>query len=402
MCAVLGYFFLLMQKIIPVKKGLWVFTSFNGHYSDNPKYISKKVHELDPSVRIVWLVKKQYMGELPSYVTAVDIDSSWAAIWYKARATVLVDNVYGGKEDVLTSGSGLSRLKFNIRSFLKTKRNQLLFTTWHGTPLKCMGRDQLNNTILDFSCPHTTMLLGNQYTLDIMQHLTFGKVKMELCGTPRNDLLFATPSQRKAIKAQLGLPEDKNIILFAPTFRNDGADIANTNIQRSGLDQLAQIDFDHLFATLTERFGGEWVMVCRFHYHVEAMVDWKGLEKAYPGRILNGNLHDDMSQYLACADVLLTDASSSMYDFSLTGKPTFLFFPDLNYYANTERGFYTPIETLPFATAETFDQLLSNILDFEDEQYAARLAAMLKDYGYVDDEKSSERVAQYIFAQTNA
>lgn len=399
---VTSYFLLLIQKIIPVQKGRVVFTSFNGHYSDNPKYISQKLHDIAPSVDIVWLVKKQYMSELPSYVEVIDIDRPLAAFWNKARASVLVDNVYGGKEDTLCSSGRLSRLKFRIRRFLKNKKGQRVFTTWHGTPLKCMGRDQLNSSILDFSCPQTTMLLGNQYTMDIMRHLTFEKIAMVLCGTPRNDILFHSEKNQEEIKKRLGLPADKKIILFAPTFRNDGSDIENTNIQRSGLDQLASMEFESLLKTLSERFGGEWAMVCRFHYHVEALVDWEGLQQKYPDRIINGNQHDDMAQYLACADALLTDASSSMYDFALTNKPCFLFFPDLEYYSNTERGFYTPINNLPFPVAETFSQLLTAIAEFDAKRYETKVAAMLRDYGYVDDENSSERVARHILAQMKA
>ena len=397
--AVVSYFLLLIQKVIPVKKGRFVFTSFNGHYSDNPKYISQKLHEIDPSSDIVWLVKRQYMSELPSYVKAVDIDSPRAVFWQRARAAVFVDNVYAGQEDTLSSKNRFSRLKFRIRSFLKNKKTRKVFTTWHGTPLKCMGRDQLNSHVLDFSCPQTTMLMGNQYTLDIMQHLTFDKIKMVLCGTPRNDPLFLPQADRDVLKEQLGLPVNKKVVLFAPTFRNDGNDIANTNVQRSGLNQLDSMEFDKLFDVLSERFGGEWVMVCRFHYHVEALVDWDGLQQRYPDKIINGNAHDDMAQYLACADVLLTDASSSMYDFALTQKPCFLFFPDVEYYSHTERGFYTPIDDLPFPMADTFAGLLQTISEFDAKLYRQKVTAMLSDYGYVDDETSSERVARHILAQ---
>lgn len=393
-----GMVFLFLQKLLPIKKDRVVFTSFGGHYSDNPKYISQKLHELYPALEIVWLVKPAYLPLLPDYVKAVNIDNKWAVRWYTATARALVDNVYGGKESRLVSNGDAATRLFKLYTWLKTKKDQQVFTTWHGTPLKCMGRDQIGSNELDFSCPNTTMMLGNRYTLDIMQHLTFDKIRMELLGTPRNDLLFSGADTRAHLKAELGFPADKKIVLFAPTFRSDG-NIQNKNVRRSGLDQLEAMAFQRLFSTLSERFGGDWVLVCRFHYHVENLVDWGALEAAFPGRIINGNAHDDMALYLAAADLLLTDASSAMYDFSLTGRPCLLFFPDLEHYATQERGFYVPIDSLPFPVADTFDGLLRQIAVFDETDYDTKVRQMHESYGYADDADSSERVANYIFAR---
>lgn len=389
-----NYTALLRRKITPVKQNRILFTSFGGHYSDSPKAISMALHTLRPDLEQVWLVKKQYAADLPAYVVAADADDPKADAHYRATARAVVDNVYGLRESYLTSASPARRIKFRLETFLKTKNSQQVFTTWHGTPLKCMGRDQVGSSILDFSCPNTTMLMGNRYTLDIMRHLTFGKIPMELTGTPRNDAL-CVPT-RADLKARLGLPEGKRIVLFAPTFRSDSDGIGQTNIHRSGLDQLNSMDFDRLFAALSEKFGGQWAMVCRFHYHVESQVDWAGLERRYPGQILNGNLHDDMAEYLACTDLLLTDASSSMYDFALTGRPCLLFFPDMEHYASKERGFYTPIDALPFPCAVAFEDLLEQIRCFDQPSYSEKLSAMLTGYGFADDPDSSLRAARYI------
>ncbi len=387
---------LFVQKLLPVHRGRVLFTSFDGHYSDNPKYISQALHALKPDAEIVWLVKQPYRALLPDYVKAVDINNRWATLWYRGTARAIVDNVYGKKADQRTANSRGAKLKFAVNGWLKNKRRQHVFTTWHGTPLKRMGRDQVGCEVRDFSCPRTTMLLGNRYTLDIMQRLTFNKIRMELIGTPRNDVLFGTPEQAEVLKAKLGLPQNKKILLFAPTFRSDGDGIGDRNIQRSGLSQLEAMDFNALFHTLSERFGGDWALVCRFHYHVEQQVDWEQLQRDYPEQIINGNAHDDMAEYLACADALLTDASSAMFDFALTDKPCFLFFPDLLYYAEHERGFYTPPEQLPFPAAVTFPELLDCIAAFDSAAYTRQIATLLHDYGYVDDKDSSERIARYV------
>ena len=378
-----------------VEKGLWVFSSFGGHYSDNPKYISQKLYELCPDTKIVWLVKKEYLSSLPEYVIGVDINSD-EAVNYRAKAQIVVDNVYGERAFSRMSNSLGDRVKACAFRFLNGKKTQKTYTTWHGTPLKRMGRDQIGNTVYDFSCPHTTMMLGNRFTLDIMQHLTFNKLKMELLGTPRNDILFADEDKARETRERLGLPSDRKLLLYAPTFRNDGKDTEGKNLQRSGLDQLNEIDFDRLFKTLNEKFGGEWAFVCRFHYHVAKMVDWEGLNAKYEGRFINGNLHDDMSEYMLCADILMTDASSCMFDYSVSYKPCFLYFPDLDNYKNKERGFYIEVEELPYPVAVSFDELESNIKNFDADRYRAKTDEMLERFGYVDDANSSERIVRFI------
>lgn len=389
-------FFRLLIKGTPVKKNKFVFTSFNGHYSDSPKYISEAIHELNPDIEIVWLVCPQYKHLVPDYAK-VEIIGGIRATLQIARASVRVDNVYADQVNTLTGDGILHKFKFKILNWLIKKKGLHIYTTWHGTPLKRMGKHLHGNTILDFSCDNITMILDNAYTLNIMEDLCFHKLQMKLLGMPRNDLLYAGDECKKLEwKEVLGLPTDKKVVLFAPTFRSDGDGVSDKNIYRSGLDQLKAMNISKLLLTLKEQFGGEWVFVCRFHYHVEQMVDWKELEQKYPNQIFNGNSHDDMAQYLASTDVLITDASSSMFDYSLTNRPCFLYFPDLKYYKEKERGFYCDIEELPFSVTETFDGLLQNIRSFDEKEYVENVKRMQVAFGYVQEKEAAKKVAAFI------
>lgn len=389
---------LIEYKILPIKKNLWVFTSFEGQYSDSPKYISERLYEVNPSIDIVWLVDREKINQLPQYVKGVDISGAEAKL-IRCRASVIVDNIYGGNGFYLREGSRVEKIKLKIVERLVAKKGQHIYTTWHGTPLKRMGRDQIGNKVFDFVCPNTTMLLGNSFTLDIMRHLTYNKIQMELIGSPRNDILFKGQDERVKCKIKLGLPNEKKIFLYAPTFRNDGVDVQGKNVLRSGINQLKEIDLDELFRILNVRFGGDWLLVLRFHYHVTNMVDWEELNEKYDGRIINGNVNDDMAEYLMCTDVLLTDASSCMFDFAITKRPCFIYFPDLDNYQNKERGFYLDINSLPFSIATTFDELATNMMMFDEKKYIFGIESMLQELGYNDDEKASERIVDYILGE---
>jgi len=378
-----------------IKKNTFVFTSFSGHYSDNPKYISEELHRQCPNAKIIWLVSKENIKILPSYVKGYIIGTQEADM-LQASAEVIIDNVYGDRAYTSTKKSFSEMFKKVFFQFCYGKKQQKIFTTWHGTPLKCMGRDQVGSEVSDFVCGNIHMVLGNSFTAQKMKHLTFDKIPMKVIGTPRNDILFSDKTQIKKIRCKLGLPIDKKIVLFAPTFRNDGKDVEDKNIARSGLDQLNEIDLDKLFQTLTAKFDGDWIMICRFHYHVEELVNWEVLESKYSGRIVNGNLHDDMAEYLACTDVLITDASSSMFDFSLTMKPCFLYFPDLDNYEKKERGFYLTPSSLPFPISKTAKSLYESIESFDGKKYISSIKSMHKKLGFVDSPNSSQKVVEFI------
>ena len=95
--------------------------------------------------------------------------------------------------------------------FLKRKKGQYVYTTWHGAPLKKMGRDMKNDQSVGCFANKVTMFLNCVYEKNIMSRLTFGKVKTIVLGSPRNDLLF---QGNKSIKEELGLPSDKKVVLF--------------------------------------------------------------------------------------------------------------------------------------------------------------------------------------------
>jgi CDP-glycerol glycerophosphotransferase len=87
-----------------------------------------------------------------------------------------------------------------------------------------------------------------------------------------------------------------------------------------------------------------------------------------------------MQELLCAADILITDYSSSMWDFSLTFKPCFIYAPDLAKY-QAEQGFYIPLEQLPFPIAETNEQLAHNIRTFDPEKYKQAVKQYHSDLG---------------------
>ena len=74
--------------------------------------------------------------------------------------------------------------------------------------------------------------------------------------------------------------------------------------------------------------------------------------------------YPDMQQLLCVIDVLITDYSSSIWDFSFTDKPAFLFVPDLEAYIN-DRDFYVPIDQWPYNYARNNLELQDIIQQYD-------------------------------------
>ena len=197
-------------------------------------------------------------------------------------------------------------------------------------------------------------------------------------------MLFSPPDPDKTalIRSKLGLKESQRLCLYAPTYRKD--------TQVHALNP----DYGKTISALEQRFGGEWVMGYRGH-HVTQFKDHTVVNKgaadltAYP----------DMQEILFAADALITDYSSSIWDMGLTGKPVFLYTPDLSSY-RSERDFYTDIRTWPFPLAESMEKLEENIRLFDEERYSAAVKKHLAGLGSCESGKAAYFAARRIGYET--
>ena len=353
------------------RKTIAFFKAFGGQFACNPKYILLKLREKAPDIKAFFLISEKHgaADALPEYARPVRYRSLRHAM-LEFRCNVFVTN---GVFD--TGRWGCSARFADI-----IRRKRLTISTWHGTPLKTIGADMpgerhdrdLLSDFLVAGCRHTAAIFSTCFSRK--------PFPVSLTGTPRCDILV-NGADVAALKEKLGLPRGKKIFLFAPTFR-----------YRSGSNPMEALDVPHVLGALSERFGGEWAFVCRMHdIDIER-------EKRAPDApdVINGNIGDDMMEYLACADALMTDYSSSMFDYALTRRPCFLFALDREHYEKEERGFCLDYDALPFPFADSCGALLANIRGFDDAAYAAGVAGLLEDIGDVEDGKASERIADCI------
>ena len=365
----------LFTHFTPVINNTVFFDSFSGQYNDNPRYISEFLHKAAPETRIVWAVSERCKELPPPYVHIVPYGSREHER-FALNSEVLIDN------DMWPRSFGFRRYDVPFIHKLIKKPNQLAISTWHGTPLKKIGKDQLKRTTRTFYTATDYCVSGCAFNAKAVGEAFFVSNRMRMYGMPRNDFLFRKDIDVVSLKNKLGLPLDKGILLYAPTFRDNHHETA-----------FKEREIDLIKTALKKRFGKDFAFVSRAHHVAIKRND--GAKEENSAEIINGNIGEDMAEYLFCADVLLTDYSSSFFDYALTGKPCFLFTPDLDDFLSS-RGVYLDIEQLPFSKARTIEELIRCVETFDFDAYREDLQSFLKMLGNVEDGHATERVVQDI------
>lgn len=150
-------------------------------------------------------------------------------------------------------------------------------------------------------------------------------------GIPRTDLFFQQDriaDLAAGIRRRYGIPEGRQVVLYAPTFRGE---------QVTSAKDPTGLAFDELAADLTDSH----VILYRSHPFVR---DRAAAEAANPGFVIDVSGHPDMNELMLVSDVLITDYSSAIYEFALLGRPMAFFAPDHEAY-EAERGFYFDYST---------------------------------------------------------
>ena len=178
----------------------------------------------------------------------------------------------------------------------------------------------------------------------------------------------------------MGLPAEKRLLLYAPTFRKD-----------KGLEAY-DMDYARCVKALERRFGGEWLILAKLHPNIAEKASQLDLDPRY---IVNASGYPDIQElYLAC-DGLVTDYSSVMFDYLITGKPCFLYVNDLAAY-KADRNFTFDIDKLPFPRAEDNGQLEAILLGYDAQEQARRMEAFNREFGLRETGAAARRTVDYL------
>jgi CDP-glycerol glycerophosphotransferase len=286
----------------------------------------------------------------------------------------------------------------DMPAWFAKRHGQLYVQTWHGTPLKKIGFDVeqpqfISGTrYLDHLAQEVTkwdlLLSPNPFSTPIMRQAF--RYDGEICesGYPRNDALCSGDVQTVAdeVRARLGIPPGKKVIMYAPTWRDD-------QYYASG---RYRFDFRLDLEQAWQRLGDDYVILLRGHHHMADDVP----VGTRPGFVLNVTSYPDIAELFLISDALITDYSSVMFDFAPTGRPILFFTYDLAQYRDNLRGFYFDFETeapgpLLSTSAEVVEAIAS--LDAVSARYADAYQAFAAKFCPLDDGKAAARACEAIF-----
>ncbi len=160
------------------------------------------------------------------------------------------------------------------------------------------------------------------------------------------------------------LPENQKLVLYAPTFRSDHSNRAYN------LDVPSLLDACHT------RFGGSWSCLVRLHPNVAKHST--GLFAYNGSTILDATAYPDMQELLYAVDMLISDYSSCMFDFALSGKPCLQFATDIESYRQ-DRNFYFPWTAFPSLCPAAIRLCVRRCDLFDAQEYARNWAAFAQE-----------------------
>ena len=382
--------FFIRSRTVKVNNKIIWFQAYNGRaYSCSPKAIYEYM-----------LKSKDY--QTYTFIWTFEKPENYKYL-EKNRNTIVMKNNCRKFEKMLGKAKYWIT-NYRVLDHIWPKKNQVYVQGWHGIPLKRLGYDITNannamNTIKEIHfkyyvdsrklkyiispCKFTSEKFASAWNLEKLNPK--GKKAIIEQGYPRNDMLIThTKEDVINIKENLGIDaENKKIILYAPTFRDD------QHSAETGYIYKPNIDFDKLYKELSK----DYIILFRAHYLVSNQFDFK----KYQGFIYDVSKVDDINDLYIIADILATDYSSVFFDYANLKRPIIFYMYDLKEYQYETRGFYFSLDELPGNIAITEEEFIKEVKRVSKNfKYDKKYKKINDTFNYLNDGKASERVANIV------
>jgi len=366
----------ILYNELPIENNKIFIRCCFGSYCCNPKYIAEELLKRKLPYKLVWMVDERYdkfSSNFPQDKIKIVFSGTKEAEIQRATSKIIIDN---------------ERAFFYPESNTIKKTEQVYIQTWHGSlGIKKVGAERtrlserqcfyhhLDSEQLDYLISNST------FETDLYKRYFYGYGKILEFGHPRNDILFQKNTQniKDKVYKYFNIPRNKKIIIYAPTWRDD--------YDRKALS----IDLTLVKNTMEKCYGEEFVVLNKLHPKYISVNDTVNSTED----IICATYYPDMQELLVAADMVITDYSSCIFDFMLTGRPAFVYATDIDKYEK-QRGLYYPLESTPFPIARNNKELVKNILNFDEEKYKKEVEQFLKDKGCIEDGHAAERVVDLI------
>lgn len=362
-------------KNCKIEKNTVLIESKNGSdLASNMFYILKETVEKHPDKRIFIVVNEKSKHLISQKLNFYNLNKNIEFIkrnsfnYYKKLTTV----------EYIFVDTSLARM------YIK-KSSQTLVNTWHGTPLKMMGKDvdrrvygignvQKNHFIADYLVYPNEFMKEKMTTAYCINEFYQGKYICE--GYPRNDIFF-NKTREKEVREELELT-DKEIFVYMPTWRG----ILTEKENEKQINEL-----DNYLREIDTKLKDNQILYVKLHVFVNEKLNLSKYKhiKPFPSAY-------ETYDFLNIADCLITDYSSVFFDYANSKKKIVLFVYDKEQYLK-DRGLYLSLDELPFPQVTTVSELITELntpKKYDDKEF-------LKKYCTYDKKNSTELICNYIY-----
>lgn len=350
-----------------------------GRYSGHGKAITEALLSTGEDVDIVWIVTKEHLKtNVPEKVRLVCTSNRRKLVYEMETAKCWLYEHPVPRDYVKRPEQYYIQLKHWSSVTLKTFGRML--HEFRNEP-EGVEHWRYNGKIMDY------VFVGSDFDEETCRRgFCFDKEVVRV-GSPRSDVLFRGHTVKDKIFQLYQIGLDAKILLYAPTFRFEEGAGACRNVL-----EITQIDFYRLKAALEKRFGGNWIILLRFH-PLNHSADGN---TELPPFVTDVTDYNDGEELAAVSDILITDYSSIMFELAFVRRPVFLYAPDRKEYIDGERELLIDYNSLPFDIAENNGELCEAIDAFDAEGYCSRVDSFMKQYGVCEDGHASERAAKFL------
>ncbi|AEJ30916.1 bifunctional glycosyltransferase family 2 protein/CDP-glycerol:glycerophosphate glycerophosphotransferase [Leuconostoc sp. C2] len=354
----------------PILNKTVVYASFWGkNFGDSPQAIYDYLSENYPDFEhiIVFRDVLQNIDIKNGHAIAFDTKEYW---YYLARAKYFVNNV-------------------NFEEVERIKRpEQIEVQTMHGTPLKKMGFDVTADwkssgyqRYLKKNRNWDYLTVPSDYVAKIAAQAYLHEATVLNVGYPRNDMLVqAAGTNRSAeLKQKMGISANKRVVLYAPTWRKRG-------------EVKLELDYQHLAANLPE----DTLVVIKPH-HLNTVIEFEPIT----GKVVLADENFTIDDYYLVADVMITDYSSTMFDYALLKKPMIFYVYDYETYA-LSRGLNFDFEAdAPGPLVYNQEEMETALKQYNriSNRYASQIKVFNEKFMQYDDGHASQRAVEAVFTE---
>lgn len=373
------FLYAVFYKYAKVNRYTVLFESFHGsNISDSPYYMMKELIK-EKKYKIYFTTNqlpqhKEFLENNGISIHLVELNS----IKYQyllATAKYLINNS-------------------SFPQYFIKKEKQVYVNTWHGTPLKTLGKNMIKgigdmHNIQRNFLQSDYLLFPNKFTMDqIMRDYNLNTLftgKALLTGYPRNVAFQQKEENTRRLRKQLGL-ENKTVFAYMPTWRGEKSSALSVNEYARHMNQM--------FEYMDSKMHAEQYLYVNLHPLLHSHMNLNSYQHVFPFP-----KYVDNYEFLNICDALITDYSSVFFDFALTQKPIVLFMYDYDEYMK-ERGVYFDVCSLPFTKIYKLEDMCDYLTRFPQsaEYYADDKMFFYKFLKYESPEVT-KTVNDFIFYQ---